>query len=154
MRKLILTGASVLALAIGGAGVSFAAGPSTNTSPNAGTNMPSASGMQEQGQTAVNASQNEVRQAQEQLRDQGLYRGRIDGVLGPETKQALQQFQQKNSLPVTATLDQQTMDKLLGNTGVGQGSSIPPRSNQGIGSNQQPATPAGSNWGDHNAPNH
>jgi hypothetical protein len=69
-----------------------------------------------------------------------------------QTKQALQQFQQKNGLPVTATLDQQTMDKLLGNAGVGQGSSMPPASNQGIGSTAN--QPSGSNWGDHNAPKH
>jgi peptidoglycan hydrolase-like protein with peptidoglycan-binding domain len=168
MRRLILTSASVLALAIGGAGVGFAAdGHSTpnlgaNTpatsgtsqyGTNAGANMPSASGMPQQEQSAVNAPRNEVRQAQEQLRNEGLYRGRIDGVLGRETQQALQQFQQKNGLPVTTTLDQQTMDKLLSDTAAGQGSSMPPSSNQGIGSNQHPAPSAGSNWGDHTAPN-
>jgi peptidoglycan hydrolase-like protein with peptidoglycan-binding domain len=172
MRKLILTSVSVLALAIGGASVGFAAGPgnsavpnaqtnmpaatgNTQYVPNAGANMPSTSGMPQQEQTAVNAPRNEIRQAQGQLRDQGLYHGRIDGVLGPETKQALQQFQQKNGLPATATLDQQTMDKLLGNTGVGLGSSMPPSSNQGIGStaNQRLTPPAASNLGDHNTPN-
>ena len=167
MRRLILTSASVLALAIGGAGVSFAADghstpnlgadtpAATGTTeyvPNAGANMPSASGMPQQEQAAVNASKNEVRQAQEQLRDQGLYRGRIDGVLGPETKQALQHFQQKNGLPATATLDQQTMDKLLGNSGVAQGSSMPRSSNQGAGPNLQ-APSAGSNLGNYTAPN-
>jgi peptidoglycan hydrolase-like protein with peptidoglycan-binding domain len=133
--------------------VGFAAGTSNSTAPNAGANMPSASGVQQQEQSAVNAPRNEVRQAQEQLRDQGLYHGRIDGILGPETKQPLQQFQQKNGLQVTATLDQQTMDKLLGNTGVGQGSSMPPSSNQGT-ANQRSAPSAGSNLGDHTAPNH
>jgi peptidoglycan hydrolase-like protein with peptidoglycan-binding domain len=160
MRRLILTSASVLALAIGGASVGFAAGPgnsavprnaqtnmpaaigNTQYAPNAGGNMPSTSGMPQQEQSAVNAPTAEVRQAQELLRDQGLYHGKIDGNLGPETKQALQQFQQKNRLPVTATLDQQTMDKL---SGAGQGSSMPPRSNQGIGSTTN--QPAGSNWG-------
>ena len=43
----------------------------------------------------MNLSSSEVKQAQEKLRDEGIYRGKIDGVLGPETKQALQQFQQK-----------------------------------------------------------
>lgn len=154
MRRLVLTTASVLALAIGGAGVGFAADAShttTNTAPNlppasgtsqyapnAGADMPGVSGLPQ-----INRS--EVRQAQEQLRDQGLYHGKIDGALGPETKQALQQFQQKNGLPVTATLDQQTMDKLLGNTGPGQGSSMPQRANQGIGSRAN--QPAGSNLG-------
>jgi peptidoglycan hydrolase-like protein with peptidoglycan-binding domain len=160
MRRLILTSVSVLALAVGGASVSFAAGPGNSAVPNAQTNMPAAtgntqyapnaranmpstSGMPQNEQAAVNAPRDEVRQAQEQLRGQGLYHGRIDGVLGPQSKQALQQFQQKNGLPVTATLDQQTMDKLLGNTGVGQGSSLPPRANQSVGSTAN--QPAGSN---------
>ena len=159
MRKLILASASVLALAIGSAGMGFAAdGRST---PNVGANMPAASGAPQNGANAgtttpapygvttneqggVNLPGSEIKGAQQQLRDQGLYHGKIDGVLGPETKQALQQFQQKNGLPVTATLDQQTMDKL---SGAGQGSSMP----QGIGSNQHPAPATGSNL---NAPDH
>lgn len=166
MRRLILTSASVLALAIGGASVGFAGGTSNSAAPNAGTNMPaapapsqygtnaganmpSASDLPQQEQTGMNAPRSELKQAQEQLRDQGFYHGKIDGILGSQTKQALEQFQQKNGLPVTATLDQQTMDKLLGNTGPSQGSSMPP--NQGTGSTAN--QPAGSNWGDHNATN-
>jgi peptidoglycan hydrolase-like protein with peptidoglycan-binding domain len=36
-----------------------------------------------------------IRRAQEKLRDQGLYHGPIDGILGPMTEAALQQFLQK-----------------------------------------------------------
>jgi peptidoglycan hydrolase-like protein with peptidoglycan-binding domain len=173
MRKLILTTASVLALGIGGAGIGFAADVSHNApntgantpnmstapgtsqySPNAGATMPAAPGAARNEQAGMRLSSSEIRQAQEQLRDQGLYRGSIDGVLGPQTKQAIQQFQSKNGLPVTATLDQQTMNKLLGNTGMGQGSSMPPASTQGNQpANQRLAPPAGSNLGDHSAPN-
>lgn len=154
MKKLILTTASVLALSIGGAGVSFAADMG-NAAPNSGSNMPA---MSQPAQNAENPSgeslsKPEIQQAQEQLRDQGLYHGNIDGILGPETKQALQQFQQKNGLRVTATLDQQTMDKLLGNPAVGQGSTMPPNSGQGAGPapNPHPAQPS-TNLGDHAAP--
>src|SRR6516164_9569350 len=161
MRRLIITSASVLALAIGGAGVGFAAdGRST---PNAGADMPATSGTSQYGTNAgatapspygvatnqqggVNLSSTEIKQAQEQLRDQGLYHDTIDGGLGPATKQALRQFQQKYGLPMTAT-----MDKLAG---AGQGSSMPPSSQQGIGSNQRMTPPAVSNLGDHTAPNH
>lgn len=81
------------------------------------------------------------------LSDQGLYHGRIDGILGPETKQVLGQFQKKNGLDQTATLDQPTKDKLLGNMGGGQGSSTPPAVYHGTGSttNPQPA-PAEADW--------
>ncbi len=51
----------------------------------------------------------------------GLYNGSLDGVIGPETKQALLGFQKSNDLARTATLDQQTADALIGNTGVGVG---------------------------------
>ncbi|MBV8099627.1 MAG: peptidoglycan-binding protein [Verrucomicrobia bacterium] len=163
MRKLILASASVLALAIGSSGAAFAAdGRST---PNAGADTPATSsqygtnagatyGVTTNKQGGMNLPGSEIKQAQQQLRDQGLYNGKIDGVMGPQTKQALQQFQQKNGLPVTATLDQQTMDKLSG-AGAGQGSSMPPTSNQGGSTaNQHLAPPAGSNLGDHASPSH
>ncbi len=57
----------------------------------------------------------------------GLYNGSLDGVVGPETKQALLRFQESNDLERTATLDQQTADALIGNTGVGAGSTMPPK---------------------------
>jgi peptidoglycan hydrolase-like protein with peptidoglycan-binding domain len=58
----------------------------------------------------------------------GLYNGSLDGVVGPQTKQALLGFQESNGLERTATLDQQTADALIGNIGVGSaGSSMPPK---------------------------
>jgi len=153
VRKLILTTASVLALGIGGAGVSQAANTS-NMAPNAGSNMPAMSGAPAASQTIMNPSRDEVREAQQQLRNQGLYHARIDGILGPETKQALGLFQKNNGLSQTATLDQPTMDKLLGNTGIGQGSSTPPTVYHGTGTmtNPQPANPSAGGLGDHNTP--
>lgn len=146
VRKLILATASVLALGIGGAGVSLAA-DTHNPGSNAGTDMPAMSGSSQHAQTAVNPSKDEIRQAQQQLRDKGLYNGMVDGIIGPETQQALEQFQRNNGLQVTAKLDEATMNKLLGNTGGGQGSSMPPGNNQ-----PNPATPGATNSGDHTAP--
>jgi len=99
----------------------------------------------------MSPSSDEVRQAQQQLRDQGLYHGKIDGIIGPETEQALGQFQKKNGLSQTAALDQPTMDKLLGN--ASQGSSTPPTIYHGTGStaNPQPARPGAGGLGDHGA---
>jgi peptidoglycan hydrolase-like protein with peptidoglycan-binding domain len=168
MRKLILRSASVLAFAIGSSGAVFAAdGRST---PSLGADMPTTSGTSQYGTNAgattpapygvttneqggVNLPSIEIKRAQEKLLGQGLYHGRIDGILGPETKQALQQFQQKNGLSVTATLDQQTMDKLV-DTGAGQGSTMPPSPNQGVGPTANPhrVAPAASGLGDHSAP--
>ena len=123
MRKLIFTTVSVLSLGVGGAGLSLAADTS-NMAPNAGSNMPAMSGTPSYSTTAMNSNA-EIRQAQQQLQDQGFYRGRIDGIIGPETEQAIGQFQQKNGLSQTATLDQPTMDKLLGNSAGSQRASGP-----------------------------
>ena len=70
-------------------------------------------------------SQDEVRQAQQQLQAQGLYRGPVDGKAGPEMQRALARFQQQNGLRRTATLDEQTMSR-LGGTGPAMGSSAAP----------------------------
>ena len=129
MRKLILATASVLALGIGGAAVDHAA--NAGNVPNAGWNMPPAPGTSQHLQTAANLSKDDIRQAQLELRNMGLYNGSLDGVVGPETKRGLEQFQKDNGLDRTATLDGQTMVALFGNIGTSQGSSMPPTTNQG-----------------------
>ena len=150
MRKLILATASVLALGIGGAAVDHAANAG-NTVPNAGWNMSLASGNSQHLQTAANLSKDDFRQAQLELRNMGLYNGSLDGVLGLETKRALQQFQKDNGLDRTATLDQQTMVALFGHIGTIQGSSsVPPNTNQGGGSMTNSS--GASDVGDHTAP--
>jgi peptidoglycan hydrolase-like protein with peptidoglycan-binding domain len=53
-----------------------------------------------------------VKEAQVKLKQDGLYHGRIDGIIGPQTRRALTDFQKRENLPQTAALDQQTMQKL------------------------------------------
>jgi peptidoglycan hydrolase-like protein with peptidoglycan-binding domain len=141
VRKLILTTVSVLSLGVG-AGMSLAA-DTTNVAPNAGSNMPAASGTPSYSTTAMNSSSAEIRQAQQQLQNQGFYHGQIDGIVGPDTEQALGQFQKQNGLSQTATLDQPTMDKLLGSAGSQR--SRAPTIFHGAGStaNPQPGGSAG-----------
>jgi len=90
----------------------------------------------------MNASSAEIRQAQQQLQNQGFYHGQIDGIVGPETEQAIGQFQKQNGLSQTATLDQPTMEKLLGNP-VGSQSSSAPTVYRGAGATTNPQ-PSGS----------
>src|SRR5580700_9279097 len=150
MRKLILATASVLALGIGGTAVDHAANAG-NTVPNAGWNMPPAPGTSQDLQTAANLwKKDDFRQAQLELRNMGLYNGSLDGVLGPETKRALDQFQKDNGLDRTATLDGLTMVALFGNIGISQGSSMPPTTNQGAESMTNAS--GASDVGDHTAP--
>jgi Putative peptidoglycan binding domain len=68
----------------------------------------------------------EVMQVQQKLQADNLYSGKIDGIMGPETRQALRSYQQQNGLRVNARLDRQTADSILGNGGTGQGSGMTP----------------------------
>jgi peptidoglycan hydrolase-like protein with peptidoglycan-binding domain len=81
-----------------------------------------------------NISQDEVRQAQQQLAAQGLYRGPVDGLAGPEMQRALARFQQQNGLRRTATLDPDTMNRLM--------ASNAPANAPGAGANAPPTGPA------------
>jgi len=53
-----------------------------------------------------------VRAVQQHLRDAGAYDGRVDGVWGPDSQRALEQFQQRNRLQVTGQLNQATVATL------------------------------------------
>ena len=87
-----------------------------------------------------NISQDEVRQAQQQLKAQGLYNGPIDGMAGPEMQRALARYQQQNGLRQTATLDEQTMGRLGGGMSPAAGVTAPPAgSNPTVGATTPPA---------------
>jgi len=50
--------------------------------------------------------------AQQALDQKGFNAGKADGILGSRTKQALNQFQQKQGLQVTGQLDNATLSAL------------------------------------------
>lgn len=72
-----------------------------------------------------NLSRDIVRQAQRELRADGLYQGRIDGIIGAQTRRAVTEFQQQSGLSQTGRLDRATLSHL---TGPGYGASSPPMS--------------------------
>src|SRR5215472_765385 len=148
MRRLILGTVSVLALGIAGAALDSLA-DADDAVPSAEGNMPSTPGTSPHWINTANLSKDDVRWAQVELRNLGLYDDSLDGVIGPETKRALSEFQKANGLKQTATLDQQTADALISNTGTGQGSSLPPKA-----PGARPATNSSgtSESGDHNGP--
>jgi peptidoglycan hydrolase-like protein with peptidoglycan-binding domain len=84
-------------------------------------------------------SESQIEQAQQQLKSAGLYRGEVDGVMGPQTQTALSQFQKQQGLPETAQLDQQTMGRLTSNSGSGQNSAAPQATPQSPANTQNPA---------------
>ena len=53
-----------------------------------------------------------VADVQSALQEQGYYRGEIDGLLGPLTRQALAEYQSAQGLYATETIDQPTLDSL------------------------------------------
>jgi peptidoglycan hydrolase-like protein with peptidoglycan-binding domain len=57
--------------------------------------------------------QNLIRQAQERLKEDGFYTGAIDGAYGPETEEALREYQKAKGLQVTGSLNQETRQTLL-----------------------------------------
>ena len=119
IRKLIFGTTSVLALGIGGAALDLVA--------NADDLASSAPKPSHHWIDATNPSKDDIRWVQVELHTIGLYNGSLDGIIGPETKRALLEFQKSNSLERTARLDQDTADALIGGPGVGQGSSMPPK---------------------------
>ena len=121
MKKLILTTASVLALGITGSGLSHAAdtyNSSPATSSSTSTQAPTSSTMSQNpaAETSPTAmSESQIKQAQQQLKSAGLYKGGADGKMGSETKQAISEFQQQNGLKQTGALDQETLAALNNN---------------------------------------
>ncbi len=132
IRKLLLGTASVLALGIGGAALDCAADAG---SPANAAAMPQATQTSNRSLASDALRKDDIRWAQVELRDGGFYKGPLDGILGPDTKRALGQFQQNNGLGRTASLDAQTWEALTADPGIGQGSSMPPASERTGGSN-------------------
>jgi peptidoglycan hydrolase-like protein with peptidoglycan-binding domain len=125
-RKLIFATASVLIIGSGTTAMSYAGDsiPSWN---------PASSRSSQHPQPAANLSKEDIREAQLELRHSGLYNGPLNGVIGPQTRQALVRFQKDNGLEQTATLDALTMVAMFGNIGTSQGSRMSPNADRGTG---------------------
>ena len=129
IRKLIF--ASVLVVGSAGAAISHA-GDFGKTAPVLSLKPPN-SGSSQHPQPAASVSKDDIREAQLELRHSGLYNGSIDGVIGPQTKQALLRFQRDNGLEQTATLDGLTLVAMFGNIGASQGSGMSSTGGRGSG---------------------
>ena len=130
IRKCALGIASVLALSIAGTALDYAADPGNAVADSDNTitagSTPAVFQTPENWRASDFIRKDDIRWAQLELRYRGLYKGSLDGVLGPKTRQALAQFQKNNGLDQTASLDAQTWETLTDNPDIGQGSSMPP----------------------------
>jgi peptidoglycan hydrolase-like protein with peptidoglycan-binding domain len=59
-----------------------------------------------------NTGNSTLAQVQQDLAQQGYYKGAVDGVMGPETQAAISSYQQANGLAVTGTVDDDVMKSL------------------------------------------
>jgi peptidoglycan hydrolase-like protein with peptidoglycan-binding domain len=130
LGKLILAAASVLVIEFGATAIGHAGDVRELNSSWEG---PASSGSSQHPRVVANLSKDDIRQAQLELRHAGLYSGSLDGVIGPQTKQALVQLQKDNGLEQTGTLDGRTMVMMFGNIGTSEGSSMPPNASQATG---------------------
>jgi peptidoglycan hydrolase-like protein with peptidoglycan-binding domain len=62
--------------------------------------------------TASATSRKDVKTVQKSLKDKGLYPGPVDGLLGPQTRAGIREYQKSENLPVTGRLDAETAGKL------------------------------------------
>jgi hypothetical protein len=58
-------------------------------------------------------SDNEIRSVQAALKRLNIYSGQVDGILGPDTRHAIEEYQIQNKRPVTGQPDQ-SLNALLG----------------------------------------
>jgi hypothetical protein len=94
----------------------------------------------------MHTSRNDVRQIQDRLRADGLYKGRVDGIDGPMTRVAVRDYQHQNGLRVNGHLDRQTVASLLGGgqsngSNAGYGSTMPTNNANDV--NPPPSSNAG-----------
>ncbi len=58
------------------------------------------------------ADENLVKFVQSRLNQMGFHAGRVDGVVGPRTMEAIERFQMNQGLPVTGVIDRKTKEVL------------------------------------------
>jgi hypothetical protein len=90
------------------------------------------------GHTALQAG--EIRQVQERLKEAGYNPGPTDGQLGPQTKDALKEYQKAQGLPQTGQLDAPTKELLMAQKLNGPGREM----QRPLGSTQEEGRPMGS----------
>ena len=65
-----------------------------------------------------------VEQQQAALKAAGLYQGKIDGILGPQTKKSIEDFQMQNELVVDGKVDLKTWERLKAYADKAQGAGL------------------------------
>jgi hypothetical protein len=122
--KQLATGAFSMMLA--SAGIAYAGdqehetasdqgGRDAEPAPHTGSGAPNGPNMNRssssgQGSSTATSGMNraQIQQVQRELQSRGLYSGAIDGMAGPQTMAAVEQFQAQQGLPASGSLDEAT----------------------------------------------
>jgi peptidoglycan hydrolase-like protein with peptidoglycan-binding domain len=70
-----------------------------------------------------------IRNVQQNLTQDGMYHGRVDGVWGQQTQSAVRNFQQQHNMNATGQLDRDTLSAMNLNTGADQNAGQQPNQN-------------------------
>jgi Putative peptidoglycan binding domain len=115
IRKFLLGTGSVLALGIAGNIASSALNDVADAADLAtAASTPAVVETSRDALTGDALRRDDIRWAQMELRYRGFYQGSLDGIVGPETKRALSQFQKINGLGPSDSLNAQTWEVLTG----------------------------------------
>jgi peptidoglycan hydrolase-like protein with peptidoglycan-binding domain len=111
MRSLQLLMAGVASVSLG-ACTSWLYGDQSAASEQPASQAPAAQAPQAEPVPEMAASDQLVRKVQQQLQAKGMDPGPIDGIWGPQTHSALEQFQQKQGLQASGQVDARTLAAL------------------------------------------
>lgn len=100
---------AALACALSVCATAFA--QNSNTSAPAGSGNTNASATKKRG-PVFRATKDQIKQAQEILRQRGFYAGESTGKLDPATREGLRKYQEAEGLKVTGTLNAATLQKM------------------------------------------
>jgi len=151
MRRMLVTTVSIIAFGLGGIGLAGATGSTVNKGLSGSSTPPAASTTQSKNTNAMTThratrmGRGEVIQMQRKLRAEGLYKGRIDGRLGPETRIALRHSQQQtgSTMGQGSSRMPTTHHRLTGKASSKlQNASQPGQNTMGQGSSGEPPTNA------------
>lgn len=81
--------------------------------------------------SASNMSPDQIKQVQQNLKQKGYDTGKVDGIMGQHTAQAIRDFQKDQGQPVTGQLDQSTLSSLGAQGGGNQQAGTAPQTSGG-----------------------
>lgn len=109
MKRLL---SAALACALSVCASVYAQNTNTNSNTNSTANGGNANAPAKKRGPVFRATKDQIKQAQEILRQRGFYAGESAGKLDPSTREGLKKYQEAERLKVTGTLNAATLQKM------------------------------------------